>query len=283
MAPAAQAGRVRVALVPRARRRPGRSGTPRPTAGRPDGQDGPPVAAGRPPRPAHLARVRGRSHDTIQLGTNVVIVPEHQPAVLAKTAATLDALSGGRVLLGVGVGELPEEYVGGGDGVHEPWSKDGRVARGHAGLWREEIARTTASSSRSRGPLRPSPPRGTIPLHVGGTSRPPLRRAARTGDGYFPYVGPGHASTRADAGSPGCAAESDRWVATRGHRDHRRRRPHHRGGGAHGRTRCRPPRHRGAFHRTPAGPRRAGNVRRTSHRAHAGTSNSSSKCRYGVK
>jgi alkanesulfonate monooxygenase SsuD/methylene tetrahydromethanopterin reductase-like flavin-dependent oxidoreductase (luciferase family) len=47
---------------------------------------------------------------TIRLGTNVVIVPEHQPAVLAKSVASLEALSGGRVELGVGVGELPEEY-----------------------------------------------------------------------------------------------------------------------------------------------------------------------------
>ncbi len=47
---------------------------------------------------------------TITLGTNVLVVPEHQPTVLAKTAATLDHLSNGRLVLGIGVGELPEEY-----------------------------------------------------------------------------------------------------------------------------------------------------------------------------
>src|ERR1700733_13300332 len=48
---------------------------------------------------------------TINLGTNVVILPEHQPAVFAQEVPTLDYLSKGRVRLGIGVGGLPEEYV----------------------------------------------------------------------------------------------------------------------------------------------------------------------------
>src|SRR5437667_11754999 len=55
-----------------------------------------------------LAFVAGNT-ESINLGTNVVIVPEHQPVVLAKSAATLDMLSGGRLQLGIGGGVRPEE------------------------------------------------------------------------------------------------------------------------------------------------------------------------------
>ena len=138
-----------------------------------------------------LAFVAGNTR-TINLGTNVVIVPEHQPAVLAKSAATLDALAGGRVLLGIGVGELPEEYARGRDGVHEPRAADGRVHRGDAAALDRggRVVPRAVRRLRER-PVRPEPARGTIPLHVGGSSPAALRRAAKYGDGYFPFVGPG--------------------------------------------------------------------------------------------
>src|SRR6266852_1358700 len=47
---------------------------------------------------------------TIQLGTGICLVPEHNPLILAKTAATLDRLSGGRFILGAGIGWLAEEF-----------------------------------------------------------------------------------------------------------------------------------------------------------------------------
>lgn len=64
----------------------------------------------------------------ITMGTNVLILPEHQPAVLAKTAATLDHLSGGRLILGIGVGELPEEYEAVGMEFTKIWSTEHRAA-----------------------------------------------------------------------------------------------------------------------------------------------------------
>src|SRR5262245_8252081 len=82
-----------------------------PYAGSPDGKRDRLWRRGGIPYPiVWLAYVASQT-STINLGTNVVIVPEHQPAVLAKSVATLDALSGGRVRLGIGVGELPEEYA----------------------------------------------------------------------------------------------------------------------------------------------------------------------------
>ena len=138
-----------------------------------------------------LAFVAGNTR-TINLGTNVVIVPEHQPAVLAKSAATLDALAGGRLLLGIGVGELPEEYTAVGMEFTNRGRRMDESIEAMRALWTEEVASyhgrfVDFESVR----CDPSPPRGTIPLHVGGSSPAALRRAAKYGDGYFPFVGPG--------------------------------------------------------------------------------------------
>jgi probable F420-dependent oxidoreductase len=128
---------------------------------------------------------------TIQLGTNVVIVPEHQPAVLAKSVATLDALSGGRVQLGVGVGELPEEYGAVGMAFTGRGRRMDEYLTAMRLLWQEEIA-TFHGDHVQFDQVRcdPSPVRGSVPIHVGGASPAALRRAARLGDGYFPWVPP---------------------------------------------------------------------------------------------
>jgi probable F420-dependent oxidoreductase len=125
----------------------------------------------------------------INLGTNVVILPEHQPVVFAKSAATLDVLSRGRLLLGIGVGELPEEYAA----VDMAYTNRGRrmdeSIEAMRTLWQEEVASYAGTYVRYENVrCDPSPVRGTIPLHIGGTSEAALRRAARYGDGYFPFV-----------------------------------------------------------------------------------------------
>ena len=130
---------------------------------------------------------------TIQLGTNVVIVPEHQPAVLGKSVATLDALSGGRVQLGVGVGELPEEYGAVGMEFTNRGQRMDEYLEAMRLLWEEEVASYHGQFvAFDEVRCDPSPPRGTVPIHVGGTSSAAIRRAVRVGDGYFPYVGPQH-------------------------------------------------------------------------------------------
>jgi len=129
---------------------------------------------------------------TIRLGANVVILPEHQPAVFAKTAATLDSLSNGRVELGIGVGELPEEY----EAVGMEFTNRGRrmdeYIEAMRALWEQEVA-TYHGEYVNFDEVRcdPSPTNGTIPLHVGGISKAAIRRTARYGNGYFPWVAPG--------------------------------------------------------------------------------------------
>jgi probable F420-dependent oxidoreductase len=121
----------------------------------------------------------------------VVVVPEHQPAVLAKSVATLDVLSQGRVELGIGVGELPEEYEAVGMAFTDRGRRMDEYIEAMRALWQEEVVTyrgrfVTLDSVR----CDPSPFHGTVPLHVGGASPAAIRRAARYGDGYFPWVGP---------------------------------------------------------------------------------------------
>src|ERR1700739_408695 len=128
---------------------------------------------------------------TINLGTNVVILPEHQPAVFAKSAATLDSLSGGRLNLGIGVGELPEEYAAVGMSFTNRGRRMDESIEAMRALWSQEVASYHGQHVRFDSVrCDPSPVRGTIPLHIGGASGAALRRAAKYGDGYFPFVGP---------------------------------------------------------------------------------------------
>jgi probable F420-dependent oxidoreductase len=128
---------------------------------------------------------------TINLGTNVVILPEHQPAVFAKSVATLDSLSKGRVRLGIGVGGLPEEYATVGMEFTNRGKRMDEYIEAMRALWQQEVA-TYHGTYVSFDDVRsdPSPANGTVPLHIGGASPAAVRRAAKYGDGYFPWVDP---------------------------------------------------------------------------------------------
>jgi probable F420-dependent oxidoreductase len=124
----------------------------------------------------------------LELCTGVVILPEHNPVLLAKQAATLDALSGGRLSLGVGLGWLKEEY----DAMGMPWDRRGKRAtesiEAMRALWTQEPASyegDTVSFERVR--CNPKPMReGGVKIIVGGHSEPAARRAGRLGDGFLP-------------------------------------------------------------------------------------------------
>jgi probable F420-dependent oxidoreductase len=138
-----------------------------------------------------LAYIAART-STLRLGTGILIVPQRNPLVLAKELATLDSLSGGRMILGAGIGWLEEEF----EALGVPFAgRSHRMEEAIAAmraLWTEEEASfhgTTASFDHCF--LRPQPPDGTIPVHIGGHSPAAARRAGRIGDGFFPLgVGP---------------------------------------------------------------------------------------------
>ncbi len=127
---------------------------------------------------------------TLKLGTGVLILPQRNPLVLAKEVATLDVLSGGRVLLGIGSGWLEEEF----DAIGVPFAERGKrtddsVAALRA-LWSQEAASHDGiSASFERCISRPQPVAGTVPIHVGGHTEVAARRAGRLGDGFFPASG----------------------------------------------------------------------------------------------
>ncbi len=133
-----------------------------------------------------LAYVAART-STLRLGTGILIVPQRNPLVLAKELATLDSLSGGRMILGAGIGWLEEEF----EALGVPFA--GRAGRmeesieAMRALWTQEEASFDGSTTNfSNCFLRPQPAGGTIPIHVGGHSEAAARRAGRIGDGFFP-------------------------------------------------------------------------------------------------
>jgi probable F420-dependent oxidoreductase len=122
----------------------------------------------------------------------VLVLPEHQPVVFAKSAASLDSLAKGRLMLGIGVGELPEEYGAVGMEFRNRGKRMDEYIEAIRILWREETASFDGTYvSFDQVECRPWPVNGTIPLHIGGASKAAILRAARTGDGYFPFIFPG--------------------------------------------------------------------------------------------
>lgn len=130
------------------------------------------------------------STDTLKLATGVVILPQRHPLVTAKEVATLDRLSGGRTMLGVGVGWLREEF----EALGVPFERRGRRVDEYVDvirrLWEED---ETAYDGEfvSFPPVKsfPKPVQPRVPVVVGGHSDAAARRAGRLGDGFFPARG----------------------------------------------------------------------------------------------
>ena len=123
----------------------------------------------------------------IKLATGVVILPQRNPVVLAKEVATLDALSGGRVVLGVGVGWLEEEF----DAIGVPFAERGARTDDYVhalrALWSQaEPTYHGRFVDFERAKSYPKPARGSVPIVVGGHTKAAARRAGRLGDGFFP-------------------------------------------------------------------------------------------------
>ncbi|HVH17004.1 MAG TPA: LLM class F420-dependent oxidoreductase [Myxococcota bacterium] len=127
----------------------------------------------------------------IKLGTGILILPQRHPVYVAKEMATLDVLSGGRALLGVGIGWLEEEFEVVGVPFRERAARTEESVRALRSLWAPEPSRFEGRFYRW-GPVesypKPVQPRG-VPIVVGGHVEGAARRAARVGDGFFPARG----------------------------------------------------------------------------------------------
>ena len=124
---------------------------------------------------------------TIRLGTAVMAAPTRSPVVLAKQAATLDVLAGGRLTLGLGGGWLPEEFEAVGVPIGERMARLEEAVDVLRTLWREPVASYAGRFTRFTDVVSsPKPPRGTIPIVLGGRTPAGARRAGRLADGFFP-------------------------------------------------------------------------------------------------
>ena len=124
----------------------------------------------------------------ITLGTAMLILPLHNPVTLAKRLTTVDTLSGGRLVVGVGVGWLREEY----DAVGVPFDDRGARTDEHLAALRTLWTQWPATFHGQRVSfadvyVEPCPARAAgIPVIIGGHSPAAVRRAARFGDGLYP-------------------------------------------------------------------------------------------------
>jgi probable F420-dependent oxidoreductase len=124
----------------------------------------------------------------IRLATGILILPQRNPVVLAKQVATLDVLSGGRVILGVGAGYLEPEFRAVGARFAERGAVTDEYLDAMAALWySEHPAYQGRFASFSGVDARPRPVQQPIALVVGGHSAPAYRRAMARAHGWYGY------------------------------------------------------------------------------------------------
>jgi len=129
---------------------------------------------------------------SVELVTGVIILPQRQTALVAKQAAEVDLLSGGRLRLGVGIGWNAVEY----EALDKDFSNRGKRSGEQIDLlrqlWTEQSVTFDGTYEKVTGAgLAPLPVQRPIPVWIGAASVPGYRRAGRLADGWFPMMEPG--------------------------------------------------------------------------------------------
>ena len=123
----------------------------------------------------------------VTLGTEVLVLPQREPTLVAKQVSTLDTLSGGRMRLGVGVGWQESEYDALGADFHTRGARMDEAIALLRTYWSD--AQVTFAGRHYRATamgMEPKPPQGRrLPIWIGGASEAALRRAGRLGDGWL--------------------------------------------------------------------------------------------------
>ena len=154
---------------------------------------------------------------SLELVTGIIILPQRQTALVAKQAAEVDLLSGGRFRLGVGLGWNQVEY----EALGQEFRTRGRRIEEQVGLmrrlWTEESVTHEGEFDRVTGAgLAPLPVQRPIPVWFGAQSERAYRRAGRLADGWFPQVSPGPELDKAREIVSGAAREAGRDPAQLG-------------------------------------------------------------------
>ncbi|TMQ23707.1 MAG: LLM class F420-dependent oxidoreductase [Candidatus Rokuibacteriota bacterium] len=155
-----------------------------PLAGRPAGPYNPAMPILEPlVTLAALAAVTSR----VTLGTEVLVLPQREPTLVAKQIGTLDTLSGGRVRLGVGVGWQESEYEALGADFRTRGSRMDEAIALLRAYWSEAHVNVAGKHYRATEmAMEPKPPQGgRLPIWIGGASDAAFRRVGRLGDGWL--------------------------------------------------------------------------------------------------
>ncbi len=132
--------------------------------------------------------------ETIELVPSVIVLPTRQTVVVAKQAAEIDRLSGGRLRFGVGVGARAEDYAAFGQDFHTRGKRCDEQITILRRLWTEEAVHFEGQWDRLDGErINPLPVQQPIPIWVGGAREPGAavrRRIGRLADGWFALMAP---------------------------------------------------------------------------------------------
>jgi probable F420-dependent oxidoreductase len=150
------------------------------------------VASRNPSTEAMVSLVRlAALTERVQIGTSILLLPLYPPAIVAKQIADLDNATGGRVILGIGVGgEYPQEFRACGVPVEERGARTNEMIPLIRRLWSAEpITHQGRFYSMDDVKIHPAPKQpGGPPIIISGRKEPAMRRAARLGDGWMPYM-----------------------------------------------------------------------------------------------
>ena len=159
---------------------------------------------------SYMAAVTSR----VTLGTEVLVLPQREPTLVAKQVSTLDTLSGGRVRLGIGVGWQESEYEAMGADFHTRGARMDEAIALMRAYWGDPQVEYSGKHYRVHAmAMEPKPPQGgRLPIWIGGYSEAAFRRVGRLGDGWL-------ASRVSDAEDARRALESIRRHAEAAGRD----------------------------------------------------------------
>ena len=127
----------------------------------------------------------------VELVTDIIILPQRQTALVAKQAAEIDVLSGGRLRLGIGVGWNDVEYEALGENFRNRGARSEEQIEVLRQLWTEPVVTFKGRwHTITEAGLNPLPVQRPIPIWIGGDADVTLRRIGRLGDGWFPRQPP---------------------------------------------------------------------------------------------
>lgn len=175
---------------------------------------------GDPPGPTHAAlpvlAVAAGATDQMRVLSSIILTPFYHPLVLARTTATLDAASGGRLTLGVGVGgEFPVEFEAAGLRVNQRGRRTDECLEVMRKLWTgEKVTFSGRHFQLTDAMINPAPvQKPNPPVWVSGRRDAAMARAAKFGDGWMPYFYDAPRYRDSVGKIKGFAAEADRDIS----------------------------------------------------------------------